>query len=205
VATIFLDRDGVINENRHDYVKSWHEFRFLPGSLEAIAELTSAGHRIVVCTNQAGIARGSMARDAVEDIHYRMVAQVAELGGRIEKVYYCAHGKNEYCGCRKPQPGLLLRARAELALDMTGAIFIGDSMTDVRAGQAAGVRTVLVLTGLGMEQLHSYAHEAEGPFEVAVDLFSAMKMLLYGFPEADSFLHTKTKSRFCHSTFRTHL
>lgn len=180
MATIFLDRDGVINENlRHDYVKSWQEFRFLPGSLEAIAALTTAGHRLVVCTNQAGIAHGSLTREVLEDIHGRMLAQVAASGGRIEKVYYCAHGKDEGCGCRKPQPGLLLRARDELGLDMTGAVFIGDSMTDVRAGQAAGVRTVLVLTGRGMEQLRDHGHEAAGPFEVTSDLYSALQLPLF--------------------------
>jgi len=108
VSTIFLDRDGVINENREDYVKSWSEFRFLPGSREAIAKLTKAGHRIVVCTNQAGIARGIVSMKTVDDINFRMMTSISEVGGRIEKVYYCPHGKNEDCACRKPRPGMLL-------------------------------------------------------------------------------------------------
>src|SRR5438094_8541752 len=85
VSTIFLDRDGVINENRSDYVKSWSEFRFLPGAREAIAKLTQAGHRIVICTNQAGVARGSIPVEAVEDIHRRILADMAEVGGYVEK------------------------------------------------------------------------------------------------------------------------
>src|SRR2546427_11772284 len=89
VSTIFLDRDGVINENRADYVKSWSEFRFLPGSREAIAKLTQAGHRIIVCTNQAGIARGTLSVEAVEDIHHRMKDSIYDIGGESGKVYYC--------------------------------------------------------------------------------------------------------------------
>jgi len=86
MSTIFLDRDGVINENRSDYVKSWDEFRFLPGSKEAIAELTNAGHRIIVCTNQAAIARGIISVETAEEIHCRMVAESSEAGGIIERV-----------------------------------------------------------------------------------------------------------------------
>ncbi|HEU5227327.1 MAG TPA: HAD-IIIA family hydrolase, partial [Ktedonobacteraceae bacterium] len=105
MTTIFLDRDGVINENRADYVKSWSEFRFLPGSIEAIAKLTRAGHRIIVCTNQAGVARGCLSTKTIDEIHQRMLAQIAAADGWIEKVYYCPHHKDECCFCRKPQPG----------------------------------------------------------------------------------------------------
>src|SRR5207245_1547178 len=125
MSTIFLDRDGVINENRADYVKHWSEFRFLPGSREAIAKLTQAGHRIVVCTNQAGIAHGSLTVETVQEIHRRMVASINEVGGRIEKVYYCPHAKDENCVCRKPRPGMLLQARDELGIDMHDAVFLG--------------------------------------------------------------------------------
>jgi D-glycero-D-manno-heptose 1,7-bisphosphate phosphatase len=96
MSTIFLDRDGVINENRADYVKSWDEFRFIPGSKEAIADLTNAGHRIIVCTNQAAIARGIVSVETVEDIHRRMFAEIAEAGGVIERVYYCPHTDTPY-------------------------------------------------------------------------------------------------------------
>jgi D-glycero-D-manno-heptose 1,7-bisphosphate phosphatase len=180
VSTIFLDRDGVISENRPDYVKSWQEFRFLPGSKEAIVQLTHAGHRIIVCTNQACIGRGIISVETVENIHRRMLIEVAQAGGRIEKVYYCPHGKDEGCSCRKPRPGLLLRARDELGLDLHDAMFIGDSITDVRAGLAAGIATVLVLTGLGEEQLHQHSQEAEGPFHITTDLWQAVEMILRG-------------------------
>ncbi len=180
VSTIFLDRDGVINENREDYVKSWSEFRFLPGSREAIAKLTKAGHRIVVCTNQAGIARGSVSMKTVDEIHFRMMTSISEVGGRIEKVYYCPHGKNEDCACRKPRPGMLLRARDELDLDMLDAVFIGDSITDVRAGLAAGIHTVLVLSGLGLEQFREHYHEVNGPFRISMNLKHAAELVLKG-------------------------
>src|SRR5712691_10970583 len=180
VSTIFLDRDGVINENRSDYVKSWDEFRFLPGSREAIAKLTQAGHRIVVCTNQAGIAKGTIPGETVEEIHRRMMAGIVEYGGKIEKVYYCPHAREEHCACRKPRPGMLLRARDELSLDLSDAIFIGDSMTDVRAGLAIGLHCLLVLTGLGVEQLRDHHQDAHGPFLVTENLKHAADSILQG-------------------------
>lgn len=180
MTTIFLDRDGVINENRPDYVKSWSEFRFLPGSLEAIAQLTRAGHRIVVCTNQAGVARGYFSTKTVDEIHRRMLAEVMDAGGRIERIYYCPHSKDDRCLCRKPRPGMLLRARQELSLDLTSAVFVGDSITDILAGLAAGVQAILVLTGLGVDQLRNHYHEASGPFFVAMNLYHAAEVILKG-------------------------
>jgi len=180
VSTIFLDRDGVINENRSDYVKSWSEFRFLPGSREAIARLTQAGHRLVVCTNQAGIAKGVFSIDTVEDIHQRMLAEIRDSGGVIEKVYYCPHDKEEHCDCRKPHPGQLLRASQELGLDLSDAVFVGDSASDVQAGRAAGVRSILVLTGLGMESLRIFQHDADRSFRIAMNLKHAAELILKG-------------------------
>lgn len=197
MSTIFLDRDGVINENRSDYVKSWDEFRFLPGACEAIVKLTQAGHRIVVCTNQAGVAKGSISIDTVEDIHRRMVAEIRKKGGVIEKVYYCPHGKDENCYCRKPRPGLLLRACSELGLDIKDAVFVGDSITDIQAGLAAGVHTILVLTGLGMEQFRTCYQEANGPFRIALNLKHAADVILKGV-----YVHTGIQSsleRACYS------
>jgi len=180
VATIFIDRDGVINENRSDYVKSWDEFRFLPGSREAIASLTKAGHHVVVCTNQAGVAQGLISLETMEDIHSSMQAAVEEVGGTIEKVYACTHSKYADCECRKPRPGMLLRASRELNLNLSDAVFIGDSITDMQAGMAAGVRTLLVLTGLGMEHFRQYNRQTERPFHVALNLKHAADIILQG-------------------------
>lgn len=178
MSTIFLDRDGVINENRSDYVKSWREFCFLPGSKEAIANLTKAGYRIVVCTNQAGVARGIISNKTVEDIHRHMVAEIADVGGIIERVYYCPHGKDENCFCRKPRPGMLLRACAELGIDMHDALFIGDSISDIQAALAAGIHPILVLTGLGRKHLREHYHEAHGPFHIAESLNHTAEIIL---------------------------
>jgi len=178
MSTIFLDRDGVINENRSDYVKSWSEFRFLPGSKEAIAEFTRAGHRIVICTNQACIARGIVPVETVEEIHRRMTAEITKAGGIVERIYYCPHGKNEGCFCRKPRPGMLLRARDELGIDLHDSIFIGDSISDIQASLAAGVHPILVLTGLGMEHLRQHYQEANGPFQIAENLKKTTKSIL---------------------------
>jgi D-glycero-D-manno-heptose 1,7-bisphosphate phosphatase len=180
VTTIFLDRDGVINENRADYVKSWSEFRFLPGSREAIAKLTQAGHRIVVCSNQAGVARGSISMETVDEIHRRMKNSISEVGGKIEKIYCCPHGRDEDCACRKPRPGMLLRARDELGIDMHDAVFIGDSITDIRAGLAAGIQTVLVLSGLGLEQFREHHLEVNGAFRISMNLKNATELVLKG-------------------------
>lgn len=180
MSTIFIDRDGVINENRSDYVKSWDEFHFLSGSRAAIAALTKAGHRIVVCTNQAGVAQGLIALETMEDIHRRMLSAVEEAGGIIEKVYACTHSKTADCDCRKPRPGMLLRASRELKLDMSDAVFIGDSITDMQAGSAAGIHTMLVLTGLGMEHYRQYYQQSGRPFHVALNLQHAVDIVLQG-------------------------
>ena len=147
--TVFLDRDGVINRNRSDYVKSWGEFSFLPGARRAIAQLTSAGYRIIIITNQACVGKGILTRSALDDLHQRMLREIGLAGGRIETILYCPHRSDEGCRCRKPAPGLLLRARDEYGVDLRQAIVVGDSVTDMRAAAAAGVPGLLVLSGLG--------------------------------------------------------
>lgn len=149
MKTIFLDRDGVICYNRPDHVKSWAEFRFLPGALEALTALSQAGCRIVVVTNQAGISRGLMTVEQVDEIHCRMSNAVAAAGGRVDRVLYCPHRPEEGCACRKPQPGLLWAAAREYPVEWDQAYLVGDHWTDVQAGLSAGCRTFLVLTGRG--------------------------------------------------------
>ncbi|MFL5662694.1 MAG: D-glycero-beta-D-manno-heptose 1,7-bisphosphate 7-phosphatase [Ktedonobacteraceae bacterium] len=181
MSAVFLDRDGVINENRSDYVKSWDEFRFLPGSKEAIARLSRAGHRIIVCTNQAGIARGIISVETVEQIHRLMIAEIVQSGGKVERVYYCPHERHENCLCRKPQPGMLLQARDELNININDAVFIGDTISDVRAGLTVGAQAVLVLTGLGRAQLIEQSQEVQGLFYIARSLEHAAEFILRGF------------------------
>ncbi|HEV2124453.1 MAG TPA: D-glycero-beta-D-manno-heptose 1,7-bisphosphate 7-phosphatase [Chloroflexota bacterium] len=178
-AAVFLDRDGVINENLDGtYVQSWETFRFLPRSVEAIAHLHRAGWPVVVVTNQAGVGKGVMTESALGEIHRRMLGEVEEAGGKIEAVMYCPHRSEEGCACRKPQPGLLRQAAAELGLDLDRSVFVGDNITDVEAARAAGCRAILVLTGRGAGSRAAVA-SLEG-VEVVQDVAEAVERILGG-------------------------
>jgi D-glycero-D-manno-heptose 1,7-bisphosphate phosphatase len=147
---VFLDRDGVINENVDGtYVHEWAAFRFLPGAVEAIAALSRAGYPVVVVTNQAGIAHGHLSATVLEEIHGRMVAAIRDAGGDVAAVLHCPHHPQAGCDCRKPRPGMLRRAADRLALDLDRSVLVGDHLTDVQAAHAAGCRAILVLTGRG--------------------------------------------------------
>ena len=152
---VLLDRDGVINRKapEGDYVKSWREFEFLPGAVEALARLTRHGYEVYVVTNQRGIARGLMTRQDLDDIHARMRAALRRHGVELGGIYVCPHGLDDGCDCRKPKPGLLLRAAEEHDFDLGGTVFIGDSPSDAGAGRAAGCRTVLVGPGRGLPEV----------------------------------------------------
>lgn len=178
MRTVFLDRDGVINENRADHVKSWAEFSFLPGAPEAVARLTSAGVRAFVVTNQAIVNRGVVSRDTVDAINARMIDEIALHGGRIEAVAYCPHRPDENCVCRKPQPGLLVSLAHEYGVNLNDSVLIGDALGDVEAALAAGCRAILVLTGRGAEQLKLALEAGRTGFDVATDLNEAIELLL---------------------------
>jgi D-glycero-D-manno-heptose 1,7-bisphosphate phosphatase len=141
---VFLDRDGVINARRPDHVKTWSEFRFLPGSLRALRLLAGMGERVVVVTNQSAVGRGLLTPEALASIHARMTLAVGGAGGRIDAVYSCPHVPEGRCRCRKPGIGLLLRAGEALGIDLDRSVLIGDSPCDVEAALAAGCRPILV-------------------------------------------------------------
>lgn len=144
---ILLDRDGVINRDSADYIKAADEWEALPGSLEAIAALTAAGFSVAVITNQSGIGRGLFTETALAQIHARMLTEVEALGGKLEGIYYCPHTPDDGCGCRKPQPGLLLQAIADLGQGSKAnpaAVFAGDKRSDVAAAIAAGVEPLFI-------------------------------------------------------------
>lgn len=149
MRAVFLDRDGVICENRPDHVKSWSEFRFLPGALAALRRLASAPFAIVVVTNQAIVQRGVVPAAAVEDIHQRMAWHIRQSGGRLDAIYYCPHRPEDDCACRKPKPGLLIQAARDLGLQLDHSYLVGDALTDVEAALAAGCQPLLVQTGRG--------------------------------------------------------
>jgi D-glycero-D-manno-heptose 1,7-bisphosphate phosphatase len=150
---IILDRDGVINQDSDDYVKSLEEWIPLEGSCEAIADLSKAGYTIAVATNQSGLARGFFTLDDLETMHGRMNALVEEAGGEIATIKYCPHGPDDACECRKPLPGLINQIEAELGISANGAYFIGDSLRDLQAGLSKGCKPVLVMTGKGEKTL----------------------------------------------------
>lgn len=150
---IILDRDGVINEDSDAFVKSVDECHLIPGSVDAIARLCDAGYQVVVATNQSGISRGLLDEFDLAHIHQYITTRVEEAGGRIEAFVYCPHGPDDNCECRKPKPGLLEKIAAEFGLPLSGCPFIGDSLRDLQAAQAAGCEPVLVLTGNGKKTL----------------------------------------------------
>jgi len=143
---IILDRDGVLNAKmpRAEYVRSWSEWRWMPGALDALRRLREAGYRTFVVSNQAGIARGAMTRRDLEDVHARMLADVEAAGGRIDGIYVCPHDWDAACTCRKPKPGMLLAAQRDHALDLTITPFVGDDSRDAEAAAAAGAPSILV-------------------------------------------------------------
>ncbi len=150
---LVLDRDGVINEDSEDYIRSLADWQPIPGSLEAIATLSKAGYTIAVATNQSGLARGYLDLDELEAIHARLCQQVEQEGGFIAGIFYCPHLPQDGCACRKPGIGLLAAMAEELALSPRGAPFIGDSLRDLQAALAYGCQPVLVLTGKGAATL----------------------------------------------------
>ncbi len=169
---VFLDRDGVINRNRADHVKSWDEFQFLEGVLDALARLATTDFKIVIISNQSVIGRQLATRETVEDIHRRMVQQIEQAGGRIHHIAYCPHRPDEGCTCRKPRPGLLCESSRLLDLDLTHSYFIGDSFADLEAGMSVGCATVLVRTGMGKKTL-ARLDELNGRRPVVVDDLAA--------------------------------
>ena len=141
---VFLDRDGVINKNRTDYVKSWNEFCFFPRVAESIRRLNNDGYAVIVVTNQSAVGRNIMDRETLEEIHRNMLNELYNRGALISKIYCCTHSPDENCTCRKPHPGLIRKAFDELPIDRNNAIIIGDSYTDIEAGCSCGLTAILL-------------------------------------------------------------
>lgn len=175
---VYLDRDGVINENRDDYVRSLTDWVPIPGSIEAAARLARAGHPVIVVTNQSAVARGYCTAVDVETVNAALRAAVAEAGGTLAGVYCCPHAPGAGCSCRKPATGMIDQARAELGLP-PGGWLVGDAATDMEMGRRAGLRTILVLTGRGRRQLAEIRSLGEPePWRTADDLSDAVGIIL---------------------------
>jgi len=171
---IFLDRDGVINQDSPEYIKSWHEFHFIFGSLDAMAALTAAGFSIIIITNQSIIGRHMVAPATLADIHTRLKQCAKNHGAVIHDIFFCPHTPEDHCACRKPNPGLILEACRIHGIDPAQSIMIGDSAKDVLCARRGGCgRAVLVQTGNGISAQKQLAAIQMQPDHVAPDLLSA--------------------------------
>ncbi|RKZ39220.1 MAG: D-glycero-beta-D-manno-heptose-1,7-bisphosphate 7-phosphatase [Gammaproteobacteria bacterium] len=151
---LILDRDGVINHDSDDFVKSPDEWKPIKGSLEAIARLNQAEYWVVIITNQSGLARGLFTLEDLNQIHQKMHKQLANVNGRIEAIFFCPHSDKENCTCRKPRSGLFKDLANRLSISLNNVPAVGDSLRDLQAANAVGAMPVLVLTGKGQQTLH---------------------------------------------------
>ena len=146
---VILDRDGVINEDSDQFIKNTTEWKPIPGSLEAIAKLNHAGYRVVVASNQSGIGRGLLDMGALNAINDKMYRVLAQVGGRIDALFYCPHAADANCDCRKPKAGMFIDISQRFNVDLAGVPSVGDSLRDLQAAATAGAQPILVLTGKG--------------------------------------------------------
>ena len=169
---IFLDRDGVLNENREDYVRSYSELKLLPGTKEALKLLKNSGYKIIIITNQAAVGRGFITEKELQGINRRLNEA---MGGLIDDFFYCPHTPEDNCDCRKPRTRLLRDAAEKYNIELEGKWMVGDNAKDIQLGQNAGLNTILVLTGLGHRTLKESRVE---PDVIAENLLEAVKWLL---------------------------
>ena len=176
---VFLDRDGTINRDSPDYIKSREAFEFLPGSLEAIKNLTHHGFVIIVVTNQSAVPRKLISLEELEFVHNMMAQTVALNGGEIKDVFYCPHMPDDGCDCRKPEPGLIYQAREKYEIDLTAAVMVGDSAKDIECARNAGCgKAVLVESGLRDDVSEELKSKQIIPDYVAEDLLVAAEWIV---------------------------
>jgi len=172
---IILDRDGVINFESVDYIKSPQEWHPIPGSIEAIGRLSKAGFKIVIATNQSGIARGLYTVETLNKIHQKMLDLIKAAGGEIDRIYFCPHHPDDSCDCRKPAPGMLKNILSDYQITEKDCVFVGDSIRDLDAAKAIGCKFILVKTGNGLKSLQEL--EADD-IPVADDLSHVAEMII---------------------------
>jgi len=176
---VFIDRDGVINRDSADYIKSWSEFEFLTGSLEAIKLLAFNGFITIVITNQSVINRNMVTTEGLEYIHNMMKAGVQARGGEIKDIFFCPHIPEDRCDCRKPKPGLIYQARRKYRIDIENTVMVGDNVKDIECARNAGCRhAVLVQTGNGISAEKILKAKNILPDYVARDLLAAVKWII---------------------------
>jgi len=179
MKTVFLDRDGVISIfTPNDWIKTWGEFRFIPGAIDGLKKLCDSGYRIVIISNQAGINKGIFTKESLDLLTGKMIEVLKKQDIEIAGIYYCTHTAEENCSCRKPKPGLFFTAQEKLGnINLKDTFFVGDSEIDVQAGKAAGTKTILVLSGKtkSAEETNSWPFK---PDFIAGDLSAAAKIIL---------------------------
>lgn len=173
---VILDRDGVINFDSAQFIKSPAEWKPIPGSLEGIARLNQAGYRVVVATNQSGVGRGLFDMDTLNTIHEKMHKTLFNAGGRVDAIFYCPHAADSACDCRKPKAGMFKRIAETFNVNLKGVPAVGDSLRDLQAGAMVGCQPILVHTGKG-EKTRAEGNLPEGTREFA-DLASVVDWLL---------------------------
>lgn len=174
---VILDRDGVINYDSTQFIKNPDEWKPIPGSLEAIAQLNQAGYRVALATNQSGISRGLFDMTTLNAIHDKMHRALAQYGGRIDALFYCPHAADNHCSCRKPKPGMLEEIGRRFGEDLTGVPSVGDSLRDLEASVAVGAQPILVRTGKGEKTLAA-GNLPEGTL-VFADLAEAAQRIIF--------------------------
>ncbi|MBE0509519.1 MAG: D-glycero-beta-D-manno-heptose 1,7-bisphosphate 7-phosphatase [Chromatiales bacterium] len=179
MGLIILDRDGVINQDSDNFIRSVEEFIPLPGSLEAIARLNQAGYIVTVATNQSGIGRGLFDLNTLNAMHDKLRKLLAAIGGQVEMIAFCPHNPDAGCDCRKPKPGMYLEIARRVGVSLQDVPVIGDSLRDLQAAQAVAARPILVRTGKGERSLAKSANELQG-IPVYADLAAAVDALLSG-------------------------
>jgi D-glycero-D-manno-heptose 1,7-bisphosphate phosphatase len=176
---LFLDRDGVIIENRASYIRSWADVTFLPPALTALARIRQCAYKIIIVTNQSAVGRGILSWATVQAINDGIIEEIERANGRIDAAYICPDAPGNNAPCRKPRPGMLLQAAQEHDLDLSQSIMIGDALTDIKAGRAAGVKqTALLLTGRGRAQVALPEAAALAPLLIYEDLTAALDDLI---------------------------
>ncbi len=193
---VILDRDGVINRDSDEYIKSPNEWVPIPGSLEAIARLCRADYKVVVATNQSGIARGLFSVDTLNTIHVHMLERVHQKGGQLDAIFFCPHGPEDECLCRKPKPGMFLDLAERLKVNLTAVPSVGDALRDLQAARAVNALPVLVCTGKGNLTLECLRDRDLANTAVYEDLSTFVDSLLNGeLDERVNMLLQRTESR----------
>lgn len=178
IKIIVLDRDGVVNEDSPLYIKSPNEWHAIAGSLEAMAKLNHAGFKVVVATNQSGVARGLFTAQELKNIHQKMNDDLVAVGGHLDGIFVCPHGPQDNCLCRKPQPGLLLEIAERFKVQPEEMLVVGDSMRDILAARTAGCQIVLVKTGNGEKTLAMVGPENLADVKIFANLSEFVDNLL---------------------------